>query len=84
MARIDLTDEEAVGLVSEISHILEYVTVIQDMAESKGVAPAVDDNYNSLKDDIVTNSPGSFAESLLEAAPERYKQFVKVKKILPN
>ena len=54
------------------------------MAESKGVAPAVDDNYNSLKDDIVTNSPGSFTESLLEAAPERYKQFVKVKKILPN
>ena len=84
MARIDLTDEEAVGLVSEISHILEYVTVIQDIAESKGVAPAVDDNYNSLKDDIVTNSPGSFTESLLEAAPERYKQFVKVKKILPN
>ncbi len=84
LARLDLTDREATDLVGEISDILNYVKVIQDMAQSDAGTLAVVTHYNSLREDVVTNRPGAYTEALLEAAPERHKQFVKVKKILPN
>ena len=84
LARIDLTDEEVANLVGEISDILDYVEVVQDIAEGDAGTPKVGTHYNSLREDVVTNEPGGCTETLLEAAPERYKQFVKVKKILPN
>ena len=84
LARLDLTSQEATALVDEISDILDYVKVVQDMAESDAGTPTVGTHYNSLREDVVTNEPDEYTEVLLEAAPERYKQFVKVKKILPN
>ena len=84
LARIDLTDKEVTNLVDEISDILDYVNVVQNIAESNTAAPTVGAHYNILREDVVTNQPGTYTEALLRAAPERYKQFVKVKKILSN
>ena len=82
LARIDLTEPEANALVGEISDILDYVKTVQDIATDGDSPPP--EHRNILREDVVTNQPGAYTEALLEAAPVRHKQFVKVKKILTD
>ena len=83
LARIDLTEPEANALVGEISDILDYVKVVQDIDTDDDALPPPP-HRNILRDDAVTNQPGAYTEALLEAAPDRHGQFVKVKKILTD
>ena len=83
LARIDLTGQEVTTLVDEISDILDYVKAVQDIADADNTLPPPL-HRNILREDTVTNHPATYTEALLEAAPDRHGQFVKVKKILTD
>lgn len=82
LARVAVTDEEAEGYAKDTSDILGYVAQLNEAAaEPVGV---VDDAFvqSILRDDVVTNEPGSKKEVLLSSAAQSRDGFVQVKKIL--
>ena len=83
LARITLDESEAETLKEEIGSILGYVEEVSEIA-ADGVVKAVGARYNVLREDVVTNEPGAHTEDLLNSAPDRDGQYLKVKKILGN
>ncbi len=83
LARITIDPDQAEQLKNEIGSILAYVSTVKDIAGDMG-EKQVGARYNVLREDEVTNEPGVHTEAILNAAPERDGQFVKVKKILNN
>jgi len=82
LARVAVTDEEAEGYAHDTNDILGYVAQINEAAvEPVGV---VDDAFvqSVLRNDVVTNEPGSNKEALLTSAASSRDGFVEVKKIL--
>ncbi len=80
LARIEVSDEEAEGLTSQIDSILGYVGQIQN---STGDAKAdVSKLRNVMRDDVITNNSDEYTEKLLNNAPSREGRYLKVKKIL--
>lgn len=61
---------------------MDYVGQLEKVAVSSNTVPEVGDNYNVLREDVVRNTPGSYTEDLLKAAPASLAGYVKVKKIL--
>ncbi len=84
LARIAVTDEEALHLAEEFESILGYVAQVTDVAAETGSAPQTGVLKNVMRKDVVTNEPGMYTEALLAAAPIREGQYVRVKKILGN
>lgn len=83
LARVALTPEEVVSYQTQLSSILEYVSVVNSITAAGGEdAPQVGEHFNVLRTDVVTNEPEQYTEALLEAMPEREGRFMKVKKIL--
>ena len=83
LGRITITPEQAEQLKDEIGSILSYVGQVKDIAGDIG-EKQVGARFNVMREDEVTNEPGAHTEAILNAAPERDGQFVKVKKILNN
>ncbi len=82
LARVAVTDDEAATYASDAEEILGYIAQMKDAAvEPVGV---VSDAFveNVLRDDVVTNEPGSKTEALLSSARRSRDGFVEVKKIL--
>ena len=80
LSRLALTEEEKAKFQGEIDAILGFVGQVKEAAEE---APKA--NYaqiNNLREDIVVHKTGEYMEKLLEEAPEREGDFVKVKRIL--
>lgn len=80
LARIDISEDEADSLTSEIDSILDYVSQVQNISSD-----LTTDNLvlkNVMRDDVVTNTEGEFTETLLSLAPQREGKYLKVKKIL--
>ncbi|MBY0309956.1 Asp-tRNA(Asn)/Glu-tRNA(Gln) amidotransferase subunit GatC [Patescibacteria group bacterium] len=83
LSRIALSPAETVSFQSEITSILDYVSVVNAMAADETPhAPTVPEHINIFRADEVTNEPGSNTEVLLAAMPETHGRFMKVKKIL--
>ncbi len=83
LARIRLTDGEIKDLEVELPKIIDYVSVVSDIAgEEIDSEPHVGARYNVLRKDEVTNEPGQFTEDLLKEMPDTQNGFLKVKKIL--
>lgn len=82
LARIRVTDAEAVDLKTDIESVLSYVSVVNDIAAEGDLTKKVGARYNVFRADAVTNEPGSFTEDLLGGAPATDGHFLKVKKIL--
>ncbi len=84
LARIELSDQELAKFTPEMSDILAYVSVIQDIAgEAEGdMSTKLGARYNIFRADEVTNEPNSFSEALLQEMPHREGRFLQVKKIL--
>ena len=83
LARIRLSEAEVEQFNGEITEILEYVSVINEIVgdvELKQVGP----RYNVFREDVITNEPNSYTEDLLKEMPETEGRFMKVKKILKN
>jgi aspartyl/glutamyl-tRNA(Asn/Gln) amidotransferase C subunit len=82
LARIKISDEEAEALKGDITAVLEYVSVVNDIAASSDLTKEVGVVYNVFREDVVTVAPGTHTEDLLAEAPARKGQYVSVKKIL--
>ena len=82
LARIEIPDNETQGFTREVDAILNYVSQIEASSSSKGKDSDVPLLRNVFRDDVVTNEPGEYTESLLSNAPQREGNYLEVKKIL--
>ena len=80
LSRMEIADSEAENLRSEIEPILAYVSQIQEISEvgTDEIAKV----RNVMRDDIVTHNPLEYTEDILNSAPAREGNYLKVKKIL--
>ncbi len=85
LSRIALSDAEVTNLESELSAIMSYVSAVNDIAADEADSePQVGARYNVLREDVVTNEPDQFTESILREMPDTKGRLMKVKKILKN
>ena len=83
LARIKLTENEMGRLPKELSSIVEYVSVVSDIAgDEADAAPQVGARYNVFRKDEVTNEPDEYTEAVLAEMPQTEGRYMKVKKIL--
>ena len=82
LSRIALAPAEVDAMQTSIDAILEYVSVVRDIASDAAGAPQVGARYNVLRSDEITEPAGTHADVLLAAMPKRDGRFLSVKKIL--
>lgn len=85
LSRIEISDKEAEDLAHEFESILKYVSDIKDVVggEDKEISKA--ESYsvrNIMREDENPHESGIYTENILDQAPERQGQYIKVKKIL--
>lgn len=80
LARIEITETEANSLASELDSILGYVGQIKDASSGEVLNNPV--LKNVLREDVSTNKDNEFTEDILNNAPAREGNYLKVKKIL--
>jgi aspartyl-tRNA(Asn)/glutamyl-tRNA(Gln) amidotransferase subunit C len=84
LARIELTEDEKVKYLKDISAILGYVDQIQEIVSKSGEKRIVGDLRNVIRTDEVLNTPNSNTESIVAEFPRKEGDRLKVKKILAN
>lgn len=83
LARIRLSDEEVAAFEKELPSILEYVSVVSEIAgDDADLSPELGARYNILRADEITIEPGAHMAELVAEMPESDGNFLKVKKIL--
>lgn len=85
LARIEIKDEEAESLSHELDAILGYVGEIKDVASASVNTKQEKGDYaltNVMREDSGAHEPGLFTKKILEQAPAREGDYIKVKKIL--
>ncbi len=83
LARIEIDDKDSESLQGDMKAILKYISQIQEVSgENEEDAPAVGLLHNVMREDENPHEAGIYTEVLLEAAPAREGDYVKVKKIL--
>ncbi len=83
LARINITDAEVDGLKRDINSVLEYVSVVNEIA-TEGVVKVPGAVHNVFRADAVTTVPGEHQAVLLAAMPATKNNMLMVKKILDN
>lgn len=81
LARIDITDSEAEGLLGDLEAIISYVDQVTEVMVKDGEI-ATPEHHNVFREDTVTTERGQYTDALLAAAPDIQDGFVKVRKIL--
>ncbi len=82
LARMEISETEVATLAGEMDAILAYVGQIKEVTgDMQRVVPAL---HNVMREDVVTNAPRQYTEAILQNAPAREGDFLKVKKILGN
>lgn len=81
LARINIKDEEVADLQRDITSVLDYVSVVNEIA-TDGVVKAPGAVHNVFRTDVVTTTTGEHTEVLLSEAPQRERDMLVVKKIL--
>jgi len=81
LARLDLTDDQVVTYTKQLEDILDYVDHLQQVNTDQ-VPPTTRavEVVNALREDQVQST--TVRENLLELAPEREGDFIRVPKIL--
>jgi len=80
LARIELSEEEAGKMTSEIDSILGYVGQVASVTGDAGkIVPPL---RNVMREDLITHEKGEYTEAILSNAPSREGNYLKVKKIL--
>ncbi|MDP6387826.1 MAG: Asp-tRNA(Asn)/Glu-tRNA(Gln) amidotransferase subunit GatC [Candidatus Pacebacteria bacterium] len=83
LARIKITNEEKKELKKDIESILSYVSEIQKISSDMP-----DNRFNNselvnvMREDGQPHKSGFYSEKILGEAPQREKDYMKVKKIL--
>lgn len=84
LSRIAVSDEEATALAKDITNILGYVSVIEEITGAHEGKKDVGALYNVMREDGVPHESGIYTDDLLRTVPQRQGQYVKVKKILAD
>jgi len=82
LARIKITEAEATALADDISTVLDYVSVVNEITADSELTKKVGPVHNVFREDVVTNAGGAHTDDLLAEAPERDGRYLKVQKIL--
>ena len=82
LSRIALSEAEVESFNQEIDSILEYVSVVKNIAAEGNETKTLGVRFNVLRSDEITNTPGSFTADILASMPKTDGQFLSVKKIL--
>jgi len=87
LARIDMSEEEMVGIAKDFDPILAYVSQVQEalkLSDNMSHDKKPEDYFlhNVMRADVVTNERGQYTEKILSNAPEVEDGYLKVKKIL--
>ena len=83
LSRIELSEEDADNFSKEISAIISYVEVVQDIIGNEDdKEPKVGARFNVFRDDVVTNEPDSYTNDILAEMPKSQDRYLVVKKIL--
>lgn len=84
LARIDISAEEAENLSHEFESILGYVSEVKSVASTSDKELGVEDFAlkNVWREDAEPHDSGLYTEKILNEAPEREGDYIKVKKIL--
>ncbi|MDR3243952.1 MAG: Asp-tRNA(Asn)/Glu-tRNA(Gln) amidotransferase subunit GatC [Elusimicrobiota bacterium] len=84
MARIDIKDDkEKEKYLKDLNDMMAYIEVLQE-PDISALKPTthVTELRNVWRDDIVRPCPKETIEQIFNAAPEREKNFFKVKKVI--
>ena len=89
LARIEVSGEEAESLSGEFGAILGYVGEIKKLdhtfAGTEALPPQAQGDFavrNEMREDGEPHESGIYTKDILEQAPTREKNYIKVKKIL--
>jgi aspartyl-tRNA(Asn)/glutamyl-tRNA(Gln) amidotransferase subunit C len=82
LARIKVTEEEVASLAKDMENILDYVAQVQQVSGAGDSKEKKERNRNVLRDDMNPHESGAFTEEILNEAPRREGNYLKVKKIL--
>lgn len=83
LARIKLTESEIDSYGAELAQIVDYVSVVSDIASDEtDAAPQVGARYNILRADEVTNEPEQYTADALREMPQTDGRHMLVKKIM--
>lgn len=80
LARIEISEEEAKTLTSELDSILGYVGQIKDASADEELSVPV--LRNVMREDEPLNRDNEYTEDILNNAPNREGRYLGVKKIL--
>lgn len=81
LARIDIDASEKEALLSDMKSILGYIDTISEV-DTSNIDLTLPAHRNSMREDTVKNESGSYANEIMNNAPDSQDGFVKVKKIL--
>lgn len=84
LARLDMTDEEMIGIAHDFDSILAYVGQIQEVSGSLNVEKRSDELvlHNIMREDVAINNGGEFTDKISKQFPESQDGYLKVKQIL--
>lgn len=82
LARMELEEKEIESLTLEVDSILGYVGQVSNI--SGNLKNEVSETHNVLRSDIPQNEKNQYTEDILNNAPSREGNYLKVKKILGN
>ncbi|MCA9363458.1 Asp-tRNA(Asn)/Glu-tRNA(Gln) amidotransferase subunit GatC [Candidatus Kaiserbacteria bacterium] len=83
LARIKLSEAEKGSLEKELSSIVDYVSVVSDIAGNEAdTTPVVGVRHNVFRADEITNEPDQYTEDIIAEMPSSDGRWLKVKKIL--
>jgi aspartyl-tRNA(Asn)/glutamyl-tRNA(Gln) amidotransferase subunit C len=81
LSRIELSDTEAEELGASLDSILGYVEQVKQVSSDTDIEPTFY-STNVLREDVNPNETGVNREKLVNSAPKKEGNYVKVKKIL--
>jgi len=85
LARIEISDAEAVSLSHEFDAILGYVSEVKEVDKFDKLDKFNKEEFpirNVLREDNEPHTSGLYTEKILNEAPSREGNYIKVKKIL--
>lgn len=85
LARIKIDDTEAENLSREFDAILKYVSEVKEISATSEQHTNKPENvgiFNVMREDSEGHESGIYTEKILNEAPARQDNFIKVKKIL--
>ncbi|MGI9118197.1 MAG: Asp-tRNA(Asn)/Glu-tRNA(Gln) amidotransferase subunit GatC [Minisyncoccia bacterium] len=82
LARMDMDETELMSVGKDMEVVLAYVDQIREVAKNLDEKGEISDVVNVMRSDGNPTAEGVYTEAVLENAPYRDGQFVKVKKIL--